>query len=177
MKEVWKDIPNYNGIYQCSNLGKIKRICRARASQIGRILKPIKQTSGHLSVDLSKNGINKRFGIHRLVLEAFVGPCPPGMECRHLDGNPKNNRVDNLKWGTRSENMQDSIKHGTFKHNPPDNSGSNCGTSKLTDEQVIEIKVLIKKGELTDTEIGKIYKVSRSTIRDIRLEYTWKYVN
>lgn len=177
MKEIWKDIPDYNGIYQCSNLGKIKRICRTRGSQIGRILKPIEKTDGHLSITLCKNKIHKRHSIHRLVLFTFIGPCPKEMECRHLDGNPKNNKLDNLCWGTRSENMQDSIRHGTFKHNPPDNSGSNCGTSKLTDEQVIEIKVLIKKGELTDTEIGKIFGIHRRTVADIKLGKTWKYVN
>jgi len=177
MKEIWKDIPDYNGIYQCSNLGKIKKICRAKGNQIGKILGPIKQTSGHLSVGLSKDGVDKKFGIHRLVLFTFIGPCPPGMECRHLDGNPTNNNLNNLKWGTRSENMQDSIRHGTFKHNPPDNSGSNCGASKLIDKEVVEIKFLIKKGKLNDRKIGEIFGVHRRTITDIRLGKTWKYVN
>lgn len=175
MREMWKKINGYEKLYQISNCGQVKSL--SRSTTRGGILKLNKHKSGHLYIKLCKDGKYESFQIHRLVLETFIGLCPVGMECRHLDGNPKNNRLNNLKWGTRSENMQDSIKHRTFKHNPPDNSGSSCGTSKLTDEQVIEIKVLIKKGELTDTEIGKIYKVSRSTVRDIRLEYTWKYVN
>src|SRR4051794_38431819 len=75
-----------------------------------RQLKPHPQSRGHCTVELGRDNI--RF-IHRLVLEAFVGPCPDGLECRHLDGDPGNNLLSNLKWGTRLENFQDSVKHGT----------------------------------------------------------------
>lgn len=68
------------------------------------------QRSGHVIVSLGRKNASY---VHRLVLEAFVGPCPEGMECRHLDGNPGNNRLDNLAWGTRKENYEDSVEHGT----------------------------------------------------------------
>src|SRR5262245_52174442 len=51
--------------------------------------------------------------VHRLVLEAFMGPCPPGLQCRHLDGNRQNNRLDNLTWGSASDNEADKRHHGT----------------------------------------------------------------
>lgn len=75
----------------------------------GRTLKPGKVgTSDHLHVVL--DGRTDRT-VHSLVLEAFTGPCPEGMEARHLDDNPTNNRLENLVWGTRSENSQDAIRN------------------------------------------------------------------
>jgi len=109
MKEIWKPIAGYEGLYEISNCGKIKSLHHNKE----RILKLNKHRDGHLLIKLCKNNIYKSFFVHRLVLEAFVGLCPLEMECRHLDGNPENNRLDNLKWGTRSENVKDSIKHNT----------------------------------------------------------------
>lgn len=71
--------------------------------------------------------------IHRLVLEAFVGPRPDGLEARHRDGDPTNNRLDNLLWGTSSDNENDKRRHGTMQY------GERNGMTKLTEEQVREI--------------------------------------
>jgi hypothetical protein len=73
-------------------------------------LKPTSQSRGHLAIWLGRD--DQRF-VHRLVLEAFVGPCPPGLECLHEGGNPGNNALGNLRWGTRKENHADSVRHGT----------------------------------------------------------------
>ncbi len=59
-------------------------------------------------------GTKKQVYVHQLVLGAFVGPCPIGMECRHLDGNPSNNFLSNLRWGTHLENMEDMRRHGSL---------------------------------------------------------------
>jgi HNH endonuclease len=75
-------------------------------------LRPYRSKTGYLSVTLWTNRVPTRKFVHRLVLEAFVGPCPTGLECRHLDGDPSNNRLDNLRWGTRLENVADTIRHG-----------------------------------------------------------------
>lgn len=85
----------------------------------------------------------KSVRLHVLVLEAFVGPRPSGYECRHLDGNPQNNTVENLRWGTVSENRQDSILHGTFvglKH------GERHGGSVLSDLQIADIRRRFRSG-------------------------------
>ncbi len=71
-------------------------------------MKPRPHVDGYLTVKIQ----GKPRTVHRLVLEAFVGPCPPGMQCRHLDGNPANNRLENLAWGTHAENAADKIRHG-----------------------------------------------------------------
>lgn len=82
------------------------------------------------------SGKRKRLYIHRLVLISFVGPCPDGMECRHLDGNPSNNRLDNLQWGTKIENMVDRKRHGR------EAKRQRSGRYKLTQAQVDEIMAL-----------------------------------
>lgn len=79
----------------------------------GKALKTFDQGKGYQGVNLLKEGKQKRHLIHRLVLEAFVGPCPEGMECRHLNGDPTDNRLENLCWGTPRENADDRIRHGT----------------------------------------------------------------
>ena len=84
-----------------------------RATTKGGWLKPLMNGTGYQYVALSKKGIGINHYIHRLVLETFVGPCPDSMECRHLDSDRTNNRLGNLKWGTKSENHQDAIKRGT----------------------------------------------------------------
>lgn len=74
-------------------------------------------TTGYLSVNLRWGGSKRNVAVHRLVLETFVGPCPPGMECRHVpDFDPANNRLDNLQWGTPKENQNDKRIHGFRRH-------------------------------------------------------------
>ena len=114
-KEIWKPVVGYEGSYEVSNNGRIFSIPRLNSrgfSRRGRFLKPAPDTSGHLQVGLSRNGIQSRKAVHRLVLEAFVGPCPPGMEACHWDDDPTNNRLENLRWDTRSANDADMVRNG-----------------------------------------------------------------
>ena len=106
--EIWKDIPNYEGKYQVSNLGNVRSF---RQSIAPKLLKPGRMFQGHLSVALGRNNSQC---VHKLVLLAFVGPAPYKHECRHLNGNPSDNRLENLRWGTRSENILDAVRHGTW---------------------------------------------------------------
>lgn len=108
MIKIWKDIPKYEGKYQVSNFGDVRSYCR---SNTPKILKPGRMPQGHLSVALGRG--NSRC-VHELVLLAFVGEKPHKHECRHLNGNPADNRLENLAWGTRSENIKDAVAHGTW---------------------------------------------------------------
>ena len=99
--------------------------------------------------------------VHRLVLETFVGPCPAKHQCLHLDSNPRNNRLDNLKWGTVVEN------HSTIKR-----SGENNGRSKLNLDDVIFIREYT--GRLKD--LVDMFNVSYGYITNIRSNITWKHI-
>ena len=111
-KEVWRDIPNYEGFYQASNLGRIKSLERIDA--IGRkrkekILKPRITRGGYYLVALTKQSIRKDYLVHRLVWSAFNGQIPEGYEINHLDERPVNNALSNLSLVTHKEN----INYGT----------------------------------------------------------------
>lgn len=108
-KERWRDVVGYEGLYQVSNHGRVRSVRQIR--------KPIQDKRDgkvvQLVMTLSKDNVVTTVGIHRLVLIAWVGPPPDGYEGCHKDGNPTNNSVSNLYWGTRADNVNDTLKHGT----------------------------------------------------------------
>lgn len=119
--EIWVEIPGYEGAYAVSDLGRVKSLARRvrlwtpNAGELTRMVSerilrpgPQKSKSGHLTVALGKG--NSKL-VHKLVLLAFEGPCPDGFEVLHRDGDPANNRLDNLRYGTRSENLEDIFYH------------------------------------------------------------------
>jgi hypothetical protein len=108
--EEWRPIDGYDGVYEVSNMGNV-RSWTARSN--GKLLRSRAQRDGHILVNLAKNGRQTTYQIHRLVAEAFLGPMPSGLETRHLNGIPSDNRLANLAYGTRQENMRDKIIHGT----------------------------------------------------------------
>jgi hypothetical protein len=126
MTEVqWRAIPNYEGFYEVSETGLVRSLPRVvpspRPGQSttripGRALNGSVDGTGYLAVGLHRDGRRAVRKIHRLVLEAFVGPCPEGMEACHNDGDGLNNRLENLRWDTRSGNMRDRVLHGTDPH-------------------------------------------------------------
>jgi hypothetical protein len=105
MKEIWRDIPNYEGYYQASTYGNVRNI------KTGIILKPyINKKNGYAYINLSKNGLSKTIRMHRIIALTFVKnklnkPC-----INHKDGNKENNCVSNLEWCTQKENVNHAIK-------------------------------------------------------------------
>lgn len=106
--ENWKAIPGYEGQYEVSDQGNVRTF---RRGANGRLLKPGRMPQGHLSVALGRRNSQC---VHKLVLLAFVGPAPDRHECCHNNGNPADNRLENLRWGTRRENILDAVRHGTW---------------------------------------------------------------
>lgn len=103
MEEIWIDIEGFEGLYQVSNLGRVKRVTT------GRILKGGKDKDGYLQVTLCKNSTKSTKKIHRLVAQTFVSNSENKPEINHIDEDKANNRVNNLEWSTRKENNN----HGT----------------------------------------------------------------
>lgn len=125
--EIWKDIPGYEGRYQVSDQGRVRScdraiefpayttgsgVYRGASKRVfkGRVLKPGRVKSGHLSLPLGRPLIGRM--VHQLVLLAFVGPCPAGHEVLHLNHDPADNRLSNLRYGTRSENLKMDYARG-----------------------------------------------------------------
>ena len=113
---IWKTINEYPA-YQVSDTGLVRSLYRTHGASGKRIntvrmLKPGTDGPGYLTVHLCKNSTLKTYAVHRLVLAAFVGSCPDGLEANHLDGDKLNNRIGNLEWITSSENMLHAFRMG-----------------------------------------------------------------
>ena len=127
-------------------------------------------TRGYRHVTLyAEGGRKKTFRVHRLVLELFVGPCPEGMECRHLNGIPDDNRLKNLQWSTHQENCSDRRLHGT------ELSGEKATNVKLTAAEVRAMKQRLLLLE-SCSSIAKDFGVSRYTVQNIAAGRVWKGV-
>lgn len=113
-KEIWKDIEGYEGLYQVSNLGRVKSFPRNGTIKEERILKPNK-VGGYLQVALQNHKNRKYKKVHRLVAETFIPNLENKREVNHIDGDKTNNCVENLEWVTTSENQLHS--NYVLKHN------------------------------------------------------------
>jgi len=162
MNEVWKDIPEHKG-YKASNMGRIKSMLFGRV----RVLKPRIKSNGYVTYNLG--GKSRDLGAHRLVLMAFVGMPLKGIQACHNDNNPSNNKLDNLRWDTKSGNMSDKTKHGTHRN------ASNA-VAKLTESDIVDILKLGQSSNMTYDEIAFLYKVSQSTIGHIMIGKSWRHV-
>jgi len=117
--ERWLPVVGYEGSYEVSDIGRVRSLERVVTFKDGRrrtiracTLRLRSQKSGHLYVTLCKSGTTKHHRVHRLVLAAHYGPPSEGQVARHLDGNPKNNVLGNLAWGSVQENTRDTVRHG-----------------------------------------------------------------
>lgn len=150
----------------CSPSGRGKDRHWENASTVTHVIRP----KGYHVISLcGANGDKRIRTVHVLVLEAFVGPCPVGHQCRHIDGNPANNHISNLAWGTSLENNRDKILHGTS------NQGECSSKAKLTNEDVIEIRKRRANGEPIKT-IAKDFPLKKNSIYNIVNRLTWNHV-
>lgn len=170
--EVWKAIPGVNG-YEASTLGRIRSVDRLLSdgrSWKGRVLQK-SIDSGHyesVTVGRDQRRQNRQRRVHSLVMLAFHGNAPLGMEVRHRDGNKQNNVLSNLIYGTRSDNESDKIEHGRSNR-----GHQRSGAAKLTEGQVS----YVRHSALRNYELAKVFGVSRVTISNIRRRVNWKWLD
>lgn len=184
--EEWRPVVGYEGRYEVSNLGRVRTVPRQGRRKFipGKPRKLSELSTGYLNVQLCDGSSVKNHLVHRLVLSAFVGPCPNGMMACHGDGNRKNNHVSNLRWDTATANQHDRRAHGTLAcgwssatAKPPEhwrrllaaapkqrNSGK--GNLKLSSGDCEAIRELFTSGRSRPpvSDIAKQYGVCRAAI-------------
>ena len=173
MEEVWKDIPGYEGKYQASTEGRIRSVDRIVFSKNwytgepfsrrikGQILRPGRFCkNGHVSVVLGHGAVGSP--VHQLIMRTFVGPSPVGEEVRHKNGDPTDNRLCNLEYGTRTENILDVFYQGK-------------AWRKLDIEDVEQIRFGLCFG-VSGAELAKMYVVSEQTVSSIKHGRTFSWL-
>lgn len=168
MEEVWKDVKDFEGLYQVSNLGNVKRLVSERVFAerlIGRSI----DKYGYIKRVLSKNGKMFFFTEHRLVAIAFIDNPENKATVNHINGIKTDNRVENLEWCTNNENKQHAVRTGITNK-----KGVNHNLCKLTEEQVREIRQI--GFSQTRTSLSKKYGVCRNNILQIIRGNIWKHI-
>lgn len=178
MQEIWKPIAGFEGIYEISNLGRVKslgRFRRAKGSAViwmeERIKVPSSQREGYIAQHLYKEGRGYKRYVHRLTAEAFLENPEGKPQVNHIDGNKLNNCADNLEWVTGSENCRHAIDSELYQTA----RGEATGTAKLTEADVVEIRRMAASGYL-HREIASIFGVGRKAVTKIVNRQRWAHV-
>ncbi len=177
MSETWKPVVGYEGRYEVSDRGRARSVDRVIVQDYLGISVARKMKGRMLHPSLTKRGyrlatlaLNQKALVHRLVLEAFVGPCPDDMEGCHNDGDGSNNSLLNLRWDTRTGNEADKLRHGRS------NRGERDGQAKLTEWDARWIKRFQKHGFAKQSYLADVFKVARSTIANIKSGERWAWL-
>lgn len=163
-EEQWRPIPGYEP-YQASSHGRIRGI------RWGHVLSPVTTQYGYHQVTLCVRDKHYSRLVHRLVAYAFIGPQPtPEHDVLHWDGDKTNNALENLRWGTPTDNNADQVRHGTRI------AGSKHPRSKLDEGKVSAIRDMWNYGLLDQLGIAEAFGVSRRTVNNIVRGKIWKHV-
>jgi hypothetical protein len=180
MDEQWRPVVGFEHGYEVSNLGRVRSIARFVPSRWrprkveAKILSPgVDKKRGYLHVMLCDVGRRRRALVHRLVLEAFKGPCPAGHQACHFpDRNPANCCLDNLRWDTARNNRLDASLHGTAVQ------GETQGSAKLKDSDIPIIRSRYQRHSRINSaaKIAADYSISESTVLRIINRQQWRHV-
>lgn len=177
--ENWKDIEGYAGLYQVSNLGRVKSSAHTTIDRNGKrhvvkgqILKPTVGKFGYARIRIYKSGKQKVALLHRLVAQVFIDNPENKPEVNHKNGIKSDNSAINLEWVTRSENLKHAYNSGLYERR----TGERHNRSKLTEDQVAKIKLLYKKGKYTVSALAKKFSTCQTNVSSILNGLTWKEV-
>jgi hypothetical protein len=178
---MWKPIPETDSKYEVSDTGEVRNVpylvtvsrngTEHSRFTTGKVLEQQKfrrkpTAPEYAAVYLRIGGKVVRRSVHTLVLSAFVGLRTKEQQCRHLDGNSLNNRVENLAWGTAAENRADITRHGRTA------AGERNGRATLAQEDVLAIRVMSGRG-MSTYQLSQWFNVHPSTIQRIALNILW----
>ena len=173
-QEEWRPVVGYEGWYEVSNLGRVRRIAPNRYGKRPGILR-LDTYGPYVIVGLTRNSITKAFKVHRLVATAFIRPSAPGEQTNHKDADKHNNQASNLEWVTAKQNQRHAVQMGLRDHiSPPHFKGERNGRAKLTASQVHEIRAL--RGRLTQQRIADRFGISQTQVVAIQLRQQWCHI-
>ena len=165
--EEWRPVVGYEGLYEVSNLGRVRRLRRTQPKILAQSSSG--RHAGYLTVELWANGKRRQRFVHVAVINAFQGPPPsPDHRCAHDDGDNHNNTNGNLFWKTMKENMDDRERHGRTA------KGERHGKAKMTDTQALAVKGLLPYHP--NRRIAELVGVSEKSVQEIRANRTWKHL-
>lgn len=164
MKEVWKDVVGYEGLYKVSNVGRVKSLKK------DMILNVKPHYWGYIIVCLTKDKEEKSKRVHRLVAEAFIQNPNNYPYINHINCIKTDNRVENLEWCTQSHNVKHNFKMGVRTLR-----GEANNMAKLSTKDVVRIKMGLEMG-LKQKDLGQMFGVSRVAITNINTGKRWAYV-
>lgn len=168
MEEVWKDIEGFEGLYQVSNLGNVKRL-KSKGCISDRLIAKSINKKGYIYRGLHNKGIYRKIKEHRLVAKAFIDNPENKQTVNHINGIKTDNRVENLEWCTHLENKQHAVNTGLTNTK----GEKNC-FSKLTEQEVIEIREI--GFSQTRISLARKYGVCSTTITKIIKKEMWKHI-
>jgi len=169
--ENWKPVVGYEGIYEVSDQGQVRRIKPEKNTHVGRILIGAIDRDGYRVVLLYRDGKRKMFKVHRLVGLAFIPNPGNKPQINHKNTIKLDNRSENLEWSSSKENINHAVDNNLWNAA----KGSKHGHSKLTEFDVIMIRELDRLGYAVN-ELGKQFKVSDSTVSDVLERRTWAWL-
>lgn len=172
-EEQWRPVVGYVGLYSVSTLGRVRSEARLVRHNLGgwsrkrqRVRKTFADKDGYHKVTLSREGVNAIFTVHSVVLEAFVGPRPPGHVGCHNNNTPGDDRPENLRWDTLAGNFADKVANGTHAR------GERNVKAKLTEAAVLEIR----KSCESSTSLGPKFGICAAHARRVRRGGVWAHV-
>lgn len=190
-KEVWRDVPGYERLYQVSNMGRVRSVERlvpfynGACRRYGGVMRPWGKRGSYLRIQLRKDGRSKDLAVHHIVWAAFFGGRPKGFEINHKNGSKRDNRADNLELVTHSENIKHAYANGLI----PTRVGEGNTKAILTDEVVLWMRRRYRKvmrSRLTEGKksaprgmiraLAQRYRVTTTTIKSAIKGETWKHL-
>lgn len=169
MHEIWKPVVGYEGLYEVSCFGNIRSIDRidsAGMRRAGKMMHQCNDLDGYLLTGFCMNGKTRSMRVHRIVAEAFISNPDALPHVNHIDGDKKNNRVENLEWVTHRQNKEHAKNHGLTAR------GTGSGRSTLSEKDVDAIRKMTQEG-FGPKAISKMLGIGISAINHVRQGRCW----